>query len=89
MCVSPRKYSGHILQSFKILRIWRTDNPWRLCMSDFAGSSLSTRLTMMVSSLTCMISMRRSFEEQLTYRSVNHPFGLYHALVCVGLGGIM
>ena len=40
----------------------------------------------------CATSVRRPIGKVIsiaTYRSVNHPFGLYQALVCVGLGGIM
>ena len=45
MCVSPRIYRGHILQSTTTAQMFLTLSPWRLCMSDFDGSSRSTLIS--------------------------------------------
>ena len=57
---------GHIRQSLMMRQILLTVRPSRLCMLDFDGSSLRTRLTMMVSSLVGGVS--RGAGERLSTR---------------------
>lgn len=58
---------GHIRQSFMICQIFLMVRPSRLCMLDFDGSSLRTRLTIMISSLGSPVS-----QGMRGYRSAQH-----------------